>query len=215
MTFHFPSQHHAQSWGGPSAPAPAISKELAHSALEFLSYHDISHPRKADQIQPGIYLGDLVDALNHQAIEDKKITHVLTIFSNCPELELPSFVQHKVVAASDDPNDALLDHFQECWRFINNAVNDLPSKATPHDYHTGKILIHCEQGISRSATVLAAYLMKEERLHSQEAINYIRRFRPIIDPNPGFKEQLHIWGQCRGELKGKVEYTDWKRKHIA
>ncbi|ORY79019.1 protein-tyrosine phosphatase-like protein, partial [Protomyces lactucae-debilis] len=73
----------------------------------------------------------------------------------------------------------LLDHFQDTFRFIQYGLDE-----------GHRILVHCEQGISRSATVLAAFVMKSERYHPSEAIRYIQRFRPIADPNPGFRKQL-------------------------
>jgi hypothetical protein len=45
-------------------------------------------------------------------------------------------------------------------------------------------------GISRSATVVAAYLMFRHGLTPDEAITWLRICRPIINPNSGFREQL-------------------------
>ena len=46
-------------------------------------------------------------------------------------------------------------------------------------------------GISRSATVVAAYLTFRHGLTPSQAIQYLRFQRPIVRPNSGFKEQLH------------------------
>ena len=208
MTFQFPSEHHHKGWSSP----PPISQQSARQILDHLHENNIAHS-KAAQVHPGIYLGDLHHAKDRNFIRDAKITHVLTILAECPDLGLPDYVNHKIIPSRDDVNDALIDHFKECWRFIANAMSDLPPVGAPSDFTCGRILIHCREGISRSPTVLAAYLMREERLHSVEALQFIKRFRPIIDPNEGFREELHVWGQCRGELQGKVEYNDWKQKH--
>ena len=45
-------------------------------------------------------------------------------------------------------------------------------------------------GISRSATVVAAYLVFRHGLTPLQAVAWIRAQRPIVNPNPGFKEQL-------------------------
>ena len=211
MTFQFPSQHHNQGWAVPSA-GTRISQQSARDALELLSEHSLVQARHADQIQPGLFLGDLHAARDVRFIAEKKITHVLSVMADCPELNLPDFVEHKIISSVDSMDDPLLDHFAEAWRFIHNALEDLPPIGAPKDYVSGKILVHCREGISRSVTVLAAFLMKEERLHSLDAIKHIKRFRPQVDPNHGFLEQLHVWGQCRGELKGKPEYNHWKAK---
>lgn len=45
-------------------------------------------------------------------------------------------------------------------------------------------------GVSRSATVVAAYLTFRHGLTPSQAIAWIRVQRPIVHPNPGFQEQL-------------------------
>lgn len=217
MSFHWPSHHHDQVWGyqptgghGSTTAVPhndhaSFSRADAKSALDFLAENNLSHPRKADQIQPGLYLGDLPSAKDFSALSEKHVTHVLSVCP-CPGLEYPSFmnITHKVLPVTDDSEEDLLDYFLECWRFITYALDE-----------GGRVHVHCEQGISRSVTILAAFLMKTERLHSLEAIRYIQKFRPIADPNAGFREQLHIWGQCKGDLKNSHDYTIWKQKREA
>lgn len=45
-------------------------------------------------------------------------------------------------------------------------------------------------GISRSATVVAAYLTFRHGLTPDQALTYIRLRRPIVHPNSGFQDQL-------------------------
>ena len=54
----------------------------------------------------------------------------------------------------------------------------------------GKILVHCEAGISRSPTICMAYLMKTKKLRLEEAFDYIKQRRSLISPNFGFMGQL-------------------------
>ena len=54
----------------------------------------------------------------------------------------------------------------------------------------GKVLLHCVAGISRSATICIAYLMKHGGFNLLEAYNYTKMKRPIIKPNCGFFRQL-------------------------
>ena len=51
-------------------------------------------------------------------------------------------------------------------------------------------MVHCYAGVSRSATIIIAYLMQEKRLTFVEALKYVRRRRPIVCPNFGFQKQL-------------------------
>jgi protein-tyrosine phosphatase len=45
-------------------------------------------------------------------------------------------------------------------------------------------------GISRSPTLVIAYLMKTQNLSFSEAFDLVKKKRPIIHPNQGFKNQL-------------------------
>lgn len=46
-------------------------------------------------------------------------------------------------------------------------------------------------GISRSATVVCAYLVAEQGMKASAAIDFVREKRPIICPNVGFRRQLN------------------------
>lgn len=45
-------------------------------------------------------------------------------------------------------------------------------------------------GISRSATIVCAYLIATSRMTADEAVNAVREKRPIVCPNLGFRRQL-------------------------
>jgi len=55
---------------------------------------------------------------------------------------------------------------------------------------SGRILIHCNQGRSRSASVVVGYLMKANRWSYDTALQHLRSKRPACLPNTGFQEQL-------------------------
>ena len=48
------------------------------------------------------------------------------------------------------------------------------------------VLIHCFAGISRSATILIAYLMRKNYIKYDVAKEQVKSKRDIIKPNPGF-----------------------------
>lgn len=54
----------------------------------------------------------------------------------------------------------------------------------------GKVLVHCEAGISRSPTICMAYLMKTQRLRLEEAFDAVRQRRAVVSPNFSFMGQL-------------------------
>ena len=50
-------------------------------------------------------------------------------------------------------------------------------------------------GVSRSATIVIAYLMTITDLSYIECINAVRAARSVVDPNPGFRKQLEKYGE--------------------
>lgn len=46
---------------------------------------------------------------------------------------------------------------------------------------SGGVLVHCQAGMSRSATVIAAYLMHTLELDPMDAMEMIRYKRPIVE----------------------------------
>jgi len=54
----------------------------------------------------------------------------------------------------------------------------------------GKTLVHCVSGVSRSASLCLAYLMKHERMPLRRAFAHLKSRRPSIRPNTGFFTQL-------------------------
>ncbi|NXY51913.1 DUS15 phosphatase, partial [Ceuthmochares aereus] len=74
-------------------------------------------------------------------------------------------------------------HFKECISFIHQCR-----------LHGGNCLVHCLAGISRSTTVVVAYIMAVTELSFQEVLEAVRTIRPVANPNPGFRQQLAEFG---------------------
>lgn len=96
----------------------------------------------------------------------------------------------------DVDNENLIQYFDETNDFIQQTY-----KAG------GRILIHCQAGVSRSAAVLAACLMKSKKIKRDEALDIIKRKRSCIALNDGFMEQLDLYHDLNYEVDNThVEY---------
>lgn len=62
--------------------------------------------------------------------------------------------------------------------------------------------MHCNLGISRSVTLVIAYIMKYERKTLSESFQQVESARPIIHPNEGFVAQLQQFEKELEALRG-------------
>ena len=130
-----------------------------------------------DQIVENLYLGDLMGASSKDLLHKNGITHILTVAKGHPAQFAASF-KYKIVPVLDLPSTNLKRKFSECIDFIKTALS------------TGKVFVHCYAGVSRSATIVLAYLMQERGLSFHAAYKLVKSKRPFISPNDGFKKQL-------------------------
>lgn len=134
-------------------------------------------------IVAGLYLGSIAAAQSSFSIRSLGITHILTVADSI-QPKFPKRIHYKIVEVTDEDHTPLLPHFDECVEFIQRAISE-----------GGSVLVHCLAGVSRSASVVAAYLMKVEEMALNEALKHIRQKRPLVSPNPGFMRQLEEYGQ--------------------
>jgi dual specificity phosphatase 12 len=67
--------------------------------------------------------------------------------------------------------------------------------------------------MSRSATVVAAYLMKSKGLDAATAVKFVKHKRPQIHPNYGFITQLMTFAACRYDpCPTNDTYRAWKKR---
>ena len=130
----------------------------------------------AHEIWPHIYVGGYQIATNVTWLADNKITHVLSLGGWGHDI---SGTIRKVIYINDTENDNISKHFDKCFTFIENAIQ------------TGRILIHCHIGKSRSATIAHYYLMRKFGMPLYLSLVFIRYHRNI-NPNSGFIRQLQV-----------------------
>ncbi|XP_071531687.1 uncharacterized protein [Panulirus ornatus] len=131
------------------------------------------------RILPFLYLGSQHDANNRQLLSDYNILYELNVSVSCPK---PDFVQESHfmrIPVNDNFNEKLLPYFNDAFNFIDKVRES-----------GGCVLVHCLAGISRSATVAIAYVMKHLSLPFDEAYMYVKTRRPTISPNINFVGQL-------------------------
>lgn len=75
----------------------------------------------------------------------------------------------------------------------DDAAAHFASTAAFISLHLGEgrsVLVHCAGGVSRSATIVIAYVLQACGMTLAEAFDHVRQSRPVIGPNAGFMSQL-------------------------
>lgn len=111
----------------------------------------------------------------------------------------------------DDPGQALDGHLHAALAWLDEQRRS-----------RRRVLVHCHAGVSRSVSIVVAYLMHHDALQPRDsgkagagsseaggagttadvlgvmaALKLVRRVRPVANPNPGFLCQLLEWEKRR------------------
>ncbi|KAJ6250496.1 dual specificity protein phosphatase [Anaeramoeba flamelloides] len=155
-----------------------IKKTKYHSQIKICK---CKHP--SEVIPEFLWLGSLPTANNEELLKILQIKRIINLAIEVEEeknfdLDLYSKlgIDHFSIPFDDQVN---VD--------ITKIVDKVADVINEND---SKILVHCRLGISRSSTVIIYYLMKYHNLRYQEAYDWVKSCRFLIDPNPGFVKQL-------------------------
>ncbi|CAM5106144.1 unnamed protein product [Eretmochelys imbricata] len=157
-----------------SPPASTEPIELGCSSCG-TPLHDQGGPV---EILPFLYLGSAYHAARRDMLDTLGITALLNVSSDCPN-HFEGHYQYKCIPVEDNHKADISSWFMEAIEYIDSVK----------DCH-GRVLVHCQAGISRSATICLAYLMMKKRVKLEEAFEFVKQRRSIISPNFSFMGQL-------------------------
>ncbi|KAJ2933431.1 hypothetical protein H1R20_g3669, partial [Candolleomyces eurysporus] len=143
----------------------------------------VSNPSNPTQYSGSLYLGSLSAVMDKDLLREHRITHLVHVLDVpwLPMAENEGFVGYKIAIADQD-NEDLRPHLEAVCNYIDAALK------------SGKnVLVHCHQGVSRSAAVVIAYLIRNQAMTFDNAHSFLRRKRACIKPNSGFMKALQDW----------------------
>ncbi|XP_064209943.1 dual specificity protein phosphatase 2 [Anguilla rostrata] len=130
------------------------------------------------EILPFLFLGSAHHSSRRETLANCGITAVLNVSSSCPNLFEDEF-NYKTLRVEDSLATDLRARFPEAIDFIDSVKGC-----------GGRVLVHCQAGISRSATICLAYLIHSRRVRLDEAFDFVKQRRRVISPNLAFMGQL-------------------------
>lgn len=119
------------------------------------------------KITDNLYLSSFVGTSEYN-IQKYNINCVITVCNEVPKVTLKHVESFKFDVA-DKPTESLSKYFD----FIADKIHEISRKK-------GICLVHCVAGISRSATVVIAYLMKHLKMNLRDAHSFVKSKRPFV-----------------------------------
>ncbi|XP_053938242.1 protein phosphatase Slingshot homolog 1 isoform X2 [Cuculus canorus] len=161
-----------------------LEKHMNCNLKEFKEFIDnemlliLGQMDKPSLIFDHLYLGSEWNASNLEELQGSGIDYILNVTREIDNFFPGLFAYHNIRVYDEETTD-LLAHWNEAYHFINKAKKN----------HS-KCLVHCKMGVSRSASTVIAYAMKEFGWSLEKAYNYVKQKRSIARPNAGFMRQL-------------------------
>ncbi|XP_057291386.1 uncharacterized protein LOC130614019 isoform X3 [Hydractinia symbiolongicarpus] len=156
--------------------------ELDDACFSEFFVFDASPDKNLHKVCKGLFIGSQDASANLEELQASGITHILNV-AVYTENHYPKLFTYKNVSMYDVPSYDISEHFEDCSKFIENAITS-----------NGSVLCHCNAGISRSSTVIMAYLMKYKNMTLDDALELVQKARPIAMPNIGFLVKLQEYG---------------------
>ncbi|XP_036927283.1 protein phosphatase Slingshot homolog 2 isoform X2 [Acanthopagrus latus] len=125
-----------------------------------------------------VYLGSEWNASNLEELQNSGVGYILNVTREIDNF-FPGMFEYHNIRVYDEEATNLLEYWNETYKFITKA-----KKAG------AKCLVHCKMGVSRSASTVIAYAMKEYGWDLDTAFDYVKERRAVTKPNPSFMKQL-------------------------
>ncbi|KAJ6834624.1 protein-tyrosine-phosphatase MKP1 isoform X1 [Iris pallida] len=163
--------HHPATPSSSSSAAAAASTSINQIAL---------FDKECSKVADHIYVGGDSVARNRDILRAHGITHVLNCVGFvCPEYFKPDLV-YKTLWLQDSPSEDITSILYDVFDYFEDVRSQ----------RDGRVLVHCCQGVSRSTSLVIAYLMWRKGQSFDDAFRFVKAARGIADPNMGFTCQL-------------------------
>ncbi|MFO7662782.1 MAG: dual specificity protein phosphatase [Chloroflexota bacterium] len=149
------------------------------------TYERIQGHRWFDKITPQLWLGGAPTyERDYQFLLDNDITAVLDMRAE-REGNLAFYKAHDIAYHRLKVLDALVpspQYLSEGADWIDEQINQGRT-----------VLVHCAKGRGRSATVVAAYLMRHQDLPYDDCHTMMKTVRPLVKLEERHRDRLQVW----------------------
>ncbi|KAK4534425.1 hypothetical protein CDCA_CDCA01G0450 [Cyanidium caldarium] len=217
-----PFRHRAASHGKTPSPTSTLPPPLPH--LGTLSAVDQREPPMSAPAGDTFDTMDMRDLMRHMSESISLVRDYLMCCGHRPAANLAMLQQHGITHVVNAAGGTVPNFFEEHFCYMRLYVHDRDERMTMEEMMSlfypvtdfidearrvgGRVLVHCHQGISRSSTLVLAYLLLREGVWPlEEAVRQMIRARPMACPNTAFLDalsemELRVYvGRCRSALR--------------
>lgn len=128
-----------------------------------------------------LFLGDIGYTYDSEFLIEYNIKHIITILENDHKTKamVDLHINHVLIKLDDNETEPIYDIFDFSSNYIHKALEK-----------NENVLVHCFAGVSRSPTLVIAYLIKYQKMRFEQAFEFVRNARIQICPNEGFIKAL-------------------------
>ncbi|KAJ1411885.1 Tyrosine specific protein phosphatases domain [Sesbania bispinosa] len=177
-----------------------LKVRLEHILERIALISEAASTERPSAVTSTLFIGGALAARSVYTLQYLGITHILCLCTNeigQSESQFPDLFEYKNFSVCDSEDYNISCIFEEACDFID------------HVEQTGqKVLVHCFEGRSRSATLVLAYLMLRKKYTLLEAWQALKRVHRRAQPNDGFAKILQELDQ---KLHGKVS-MEWQQR---
>jgi dual specificity phosphatase 12 len=179
------------------------------------------------QVAPNLFVGNVASSMNRNVLRHHNITAIVSLldgpyskWENPKNRQIVPQECHLFVPCLDNSTMDILCLLDDICDFIDLQLDRHGSLRSPSSFiseefdpgtastiesedsaRESNVLIHCRLGMSRSASVAIAYLMRQRQLSLDVIIAEVRARRKV-KPRGNFMDQLQVWQA--------VEYQLWE-----
>jgi len=155
-----------------------------------------------NEIVPGfLFLGAYLHAYIPKVLDSLGISKIINVTPEPHEEELLARFGNYQIQIADHQSMDIKQHFVETVEYIKECKKK-----------GEKVFVHCQKGISRSASIVLAYLVAGENLTLSESYTLTKQARKFIKPNKGFAKQL---GEFEMELNPDLKKPTYREEASA
>ncbi|KAF9320469.1 hypothetical protein BG003_006066 [Podila horticola] len=164
------------------------------------------------RVLPHLYLGAEHNASDLTTLSKLGITSVLNValeITRDGEQEIKNKNDHKNVTSTNLSSSVFrhgVEYKNLSWSHSqHNIQHDFSAAFEFVDQSVaqgGKVLVHCQLGVSRSASLVIAYVMRAQGMGLSEAYDYVKQLSAVISPNMTLMYQL---AEFEKSLKGNKD----------